>query len=42
MNIGAHVSIAKGIENAPELAGELGCEAMQILPIRLPAGLLRR
>ena len=30
MNIGAHVSIAKGIENAPELAGELGCEAMQI------------
>ena len=30
MNIGCHISIAKGIEKAPELAGELGCEAMQI------------
>ena len=30
MNIGCHVSISKGIEKAPELAGELGCEAMQI------------
>ena len=30
MNIGAHVSIVKGIENAPELAHKLGCEAMQI------------
>ena len=30
MNIGCHVSIVKGIENAPELAHKLGCEAMQI------------
>ena len=30
MNIGCHVSIAKGIDKAPELAHKLGCEAMQI------------
>lgn len=30
MNIGCHVSIAKGIDKAPETAGNLGCEAMQI------------
>src|SRR3989338_2917499 len=44
MNIGCHVSIAKGlpagrqgIENAPELAHKLGCEAMQIFT-RSPQG----
>jgi len=37
MNIGAHVSIVKGIENAPELAHKLGCEAMQIFT-RSPQG----
>lgn len=30
MNIGCHISIAKGIDKAPEIAGDLGCEAMQI------------
>lgn len=30
MNIGAHVSIAKGIDKAPEIAAKWGCEAMQI------------
>lgn len=30
MNIGCHVSIAKGIDKAPEIAGGLGCEAIQI------------
>jgi len=30
MNIGCHISIAKGIDKSPETAGELGCEAMQI------------
>ena len=30
MNIGAHVSIAKGIDKAPEMAAKWGCEAMQI------------
>ena len=30
MNIGCHVSIAKGIDKAPEIASEWGCEAMQI------------
>ncbi len=30
MNIGCHVSIEGGIQNAPERAGALGCEAMQI------------
>ena len=44
MNIGAHVSIVKGlpagrqgIEKAPELAHKLGCEAMQIFT-RSPQG----
>jgi len=44
MNIGCHVSIVKGlpagrqgIENAPELAHKLGCEAMQIFT-RSPQG----
>lgn len=37
MNIGAHVSIGKGIENAPELAGRFGCETMQIFT-RSPQG----
>jgi len=37
MNIGAHVSIAGGIQNAPERASELGCEAMQIFT-RSPQG----
>jgi len=37
MNIGCHVSIAGGIQNAPERAGELGCEAMQIFS-RPPQG----
>jgi len=44
MNIGCHVSIAKdlpagrqGIENAPELAHKLSCEAMQIFT-RSPSG----
>src|SRR3989344_9511635 len=44
MNIGCHVSIVKGlpagrqgIENAPELADKLGCEAMQIFT-RSPQG----
>ena len=30
MNIGCHISIAKGIDKAPEIADNLGCEAMQI------------
>jgi len=30
MNIGCHISIAKGIDKAPEIAKSLGCEAMQI------------
>jgi len=37
MNIGCHVSIAKGIEKTPELAHKLGCEAMQIFT-RSPSG----
>src|SRR3990167_3611730 len=44
MNIGCHISIAKGlpagrqgIENAPELAHKLGCEVMQIFT-RSPQG----
>lgn len=37
MNIGCHVSIAKGIENAPKLARELGCESAQIFT-RSPQG----
>ena len=37
MNIGCHVSIAKGIDKAPELAHKLGCEAMQIFT-RSPQG----
>lgn len=37
MNIGCHVSIAGGIENAPKLARELGCEVMQIFT-RSPQG----
>ena len=30
MNIGCHISTAKEIDKAPEIGGELGCEAMQI------------
>ena len=30
MNIGAHISIAGGVQNAPERASILGCEVMQI------------
>lgn len=37
MNIGCHVSIAGGIQNAPERAQDLGCEAMQIFT-RPPQG----
>ena len=37
MNIGCHVSIAGGIQNAPERAASLGCEAMQIFT-RPPQG----
>ena len=37
MNIGCHVSIAGGIQNAPERAHDLGCEAMQIFT-RSPQG----
>ncbi|MDR3559168.1 MAG: deoxyribonuclease IV [Candidatus Pacebacteria bacterium] len=37
MNIGAHVSIAGGIFNAPERAADLGCETMQIFT-RSPQG----
>lgn len=37
MNIGCHISIAGGIQNAPERAGALGCEAMQIFT-RSPQG----
>lgn len=37
MNIGCHVSIAGGIQNAPKNAHDLGCEAMQIFT-RPPQG----
>lgn len=37
MNIGAHISIAGGIINAPERASVLGCEVMQIFT-RSPRG----
>lgn len=37
MNIGCHVSIAGGIQNAPERAHDLGCETMQIFT-RPPQG----
>jgi deoxyribonuclease-4 len=37
MNIGCHISIANGIENAPQRAAELGCEVMQIFT-RPPQG----
>jgi deoxyribonuclease IV len=37
MLIGCHVSIAGGIQNAPERAHDLGCEAMQIFT-RSPQG----
>ncbi|HLN18836.1 MAG TPA: hypothetical protein VK255_01555, partial [Patescibacteria group bacterium] len=37
MYIGCHVSIAGGIQNAPERAADLGCEAMQIFT-RSPQG----
>lgn len=37
MNVGCHVSIAGGIQNAPERAHDLGCEAMQIFT-RSPQG----
>ncbi len=35
--VGCHVSIARGIENSPKIAYELGCEAMQIFT-RSPQG----
>jgi len=37
MNIGAHVSIAGGIQNAPQRASELGCECFQMFT-RSPQG----
>jgi deoxyribonuclease-4 len=37
MNIGCHISIAGGIQNAPERAVALGCEVMQIFT-RSPQG----
>lgn len=37
MNIGAHVSIAGGIQNAPKNAADWGCEVMQIFT-RSPQG----
>ena len=37
VNIGCHVSIAEGIQNAPERAADLGCELMQIFS-RPPQG----
>ncbi|MEA2088242.1 MAG: deoxyribonuclease IV [Patescibacteria group bacterium] len=37
MNIGCHISIAKGIEKTPEKAANLGCETMQIFS-RSPRG----
>jgi deoxyribonuclease-4 len=37
MNIGCHVSIAGGVQNAPERAHDLGCEVMQIFT-RAPQG----
>lgn len=37
MHIGCHVSIAGGIQNAPERARDLGCEVMQIFT-RSPQG----
>lgn len=35
--VGCHVSIARGIENSPKIASELGCEVMQIFT-RSPQG----
>ncbi|EKE11373.1 MAG: hypothetical protein ACD_15C00099G0005 [uncultured bacterium] len=37
MNIGCHVSIAGGIQNAPQRAADFGCEVMQIFT-RSPQG----
>lgn len=37
MNIGAHVSIAGGVQNAPQRAADLGCECFQIFT-RSPQG----
>ena len=37
MNIGCHVSIAGGVQNAPQRAHDLGCEVMQIFT-RAPQG----
>lgn len=37
MNIGAHISIAGGIQNAPERAHDLGCECFQMFT-RSPQG----
>ncbi|HFC36090.1 MAG TPA: deoxyribonuclease IV [Candidatus Moranbacteria bacterium] len=37
MKIGCHISIAGGIQNAPERASDLGCEVMQIFT-RSPQG----
>ena len=37
MKIGCHISIAGGIQNAPERAGDLNCEVMQIFT-RSPQG----
>ena len=35
MNIGCHVSIAKGIDKAPEIAGGWAVKRYRFLPIRL-------
>ena len=37
MNVGCHVSIAGGVQNAPERAAELGCECFQMFT-RSPQG----
>jgi len=37
MKIGCHVSIAGGIQNAPQRAADLGCEVFQIFS-RSPRG----
>ena len=38
MNIGCHVSIAGGIQNAPQRASDLSCEVMQIFSRSLQGG----
>lgn len=37
VNIGCHITISEGIQNAPEIAAKLGCEIMQIFT-RSPQG----